>query len=276
MADSADVAILAIGDNEGTCREGWWFDHLGDRDSLDLLGSQVELIERVAATGTPIVAVVMGGRPLDLSPVLDHARAILQAWYPGQEGGEALAEILAGEVSPSAKLPVTFPRSVGQIPRYAARKPSDGRGYLFTSHEPLFAFGHGLSYTTFEYGDLRVEPSLIAPDGQAEVTLRVRNTGTRHGTEVVQLYVHDRVASVTRPVRALRGFERVPVGPGEERLVRFSLTPSDLSLLNRKMQRIVEPGVFDIYVGGSSDAELSVELTVSREVTTVRPPTESR
>lgn len=276
IAESADLAIVAVGDNEGTCREGWWFDHLGDRDSLELLGRQVELIERVAATGTPVVAVIMGGRPLDVSPVLEHAGATLLGWYPGQEGGTALAEILAGDVNPGGKLPITFPRSVGQIPRYAARKPSDGRGYLFASHEPLLPFGHGLSYTTFEYRELRVDPSSIAADGKAEVTVGVANTGTMPGTEIVQLYVHDRVASVTRPLRVLRGFERVALAPGEERLVRFSLNPPDLALLNREMRRVVEPGVFEIYVGGSSDAELSVELTVHREVMTAPPPTGSR
>jgi beta-glucosidase len=261
-ATQADVAVLVIGGNEATCREGWWFDHLGDRDSLDLPGRQDDLVTAVADTGTPVVAVVMGGRPLVLDSVANRCSAVLQVWYPGQEGGTAVADVIFGDVHPSGKLPITLPRSIGQLPAYVGRKPSAERGYLFASQEPLFPFGHGLSYTTFSYGSVTVVSPEIDANGATSVVVKVRNTGDRTGTEVAQLYVRDRVASVTRPERMLRGFVRVALEPGEEKVVRFRLEAADLALVDRDMCRTIEPGVFDIFVGGSSTTTQSSELTV--------------
>ena len=262
VAQSADVAILAIGGNEGTAREGWWYDHSGDRDSLDLPGRQLDLLEAVDTTGTPMIAVVFGGRPLALGRVVELCDAVLQVWYPGQEGGTALAAILLGDVAPSGKLPMTFPRSVGQIPSYRRRKPSADRGYLFTTHEPLFPFGHGLTYTTFEYGTPEVVPSMISPDDRAEVRVPITNTGRRSGTEVAQLYVTDRTATVTRPERSLQAFERVDLKAGQTTTIAFTLAPRNLALVNQQMEWIVEPGVFDVYVGGSSSASATATLEV--------------
>ena len=263
IAEDADAVVLVIGGNEATSREGWWFDHLGDRDAIDLPGRQVDLIEAVAATGTPVVAVVMGGRPLDLRPLVAHVASVLQVWYPGQEGGSAIAEILFGDVNPSGKLPITFPRSEGRIPVHAGRKPSTDRGYLFSSHLPLFAFGHGLSYTTFEYGAPRLSSDHIALEESVTVEVEVTNTGPVEGSEVVQCYIHDRVASTTRPIVALRGFQRIHLRPGRSETVRFELTPSDLSLIDRDMNRVVEPGEFDVLVGRSSVDLQGALLTVS-------------
>jgi beta-glucosidase len=263
VAIKADVAILVIGGNEATCREGWWHDHLGDRDSLDLPGRQNDLIVAVAETGTPVVAVVMGGRPLLLESVVEQSVAVLQIWYPGQEGGTAVADVVFGDVNPSGKLPITFPRSLGQIPSDVGRKPSADRGYLFTSNVALFPFGHGLSYTTFGYGPVTVVSPEIDIAGGTDVTVEISNTGDRAGTEVVQLYVRDLVSSVTRSRRMLRGFTRVHLESGESEDVTLRLEADDLALVDRHMRRIVEPGVFDVFVGGSSITTHSSVLTVT-------------
>ena len=245
-----------------TSREGWATDHRGDRTSLDLAGAQVQLIEQVAATGTPAIAVVMGGRPLDLRPVVENCRAVLQIWYPGQEGGNALAALLSGDASPSGKLPVTLSGGVGRIPATYRDKPSKLRGYLFETDEPLFPFGHGLSYTTFEYAEAVVDPPVIAPGETATASVAVTNTGRRPGIEIVQCYVHDRVASVTRPIQSLCGFEPVQLEPGERVRVTFPVEPEAISLLDHAMKSVVEPGVFEVRIGGSSRSTIATELTV--------------
>jgi beta-glucosidase len=251
-AAGADVAILAVGENEAVCREGWSEQHLGDRDSLELPGRQAEMVKAVAATGTPTVVVLINGRPLSVGDAIAGVGAVLEGFYLGQETGTAVAEVLFGDVNPGGKLPITFPRSVGQLPAYHYQKPSAKRGFLFADSTPLYPFGHGLSYTTFTYSSLRVAPGRIPPDGTAEVAVDVANTGGRAGDEVVQLYVRDRVSSATRPVRELAGFERIGLRPGEARTVRFTLGPRALGFLDRDRRRTVEPGAFDVMVGGSS------------------------
>lgn len=262
VASTADVAILIIGGSEATAREGWAVDHLGDRDSIELPGRQMDLVAAVCAIGIPVIAVVMGGRPLDLTSVADRCSSVLQVWYPGQEGGTAVAEALFGEVNPSGKLPVTLARSTGQIPIHARRKPSAGRGYLFTSNQPLFPLGHGLSYTTFDYESLVLDPEMIPVGAETEARVIVRNTGNRRGVEVVQCYVRDRVGSITRPRLSLRGFTRVDLMPGEAKPVSFALRSRDLALVDHSMQWTVEPGEFDVLVGGSSLTDLEAVLTV--------------
>jgi len=251
-AQAADVAIVVVGGNESTCREAWHENHLGDRDSLDLLGRQDELVQAVVETGTPTVVVLTNGRPLTINTIAEHVPAILEGWYLGQETGTAVADVLFGDVNPGGKLPITFPRSVGQLPVYYYQKPSAKRGYLLADKEPLFPFGHGLSYTTFVYSNLEVTPPRIGVGGQAVVSVDVTNTGEIAGDEVVQLYIRDRVSSVTRPVKELKGFERVTLEPGETRTVTFAITPDELSFLDAHMERIVEPGLFDVMVGTSS------------------------
>jgi beta-glucosidase len=261
-AQKADVAVVFVGETEATNREAWSESHRGDRDSLDLLGAQEELIRRVVETGTPTVVFLLSGRPLSISYAAQHVSAILQGFWLGQEGGTAIAQVLFGDVSPGGKLPITFPRSVGQLPAYYNHKPSRNRSYIFTSREPLFPFGHGLSYTTFTLDNVRVEPAEIRPGGTATVRVDVTNTGPREGDEVAQLYVHQRVASVTRPVKELRGFKRVRLKPGEKTTVEMTLGPEALALLDGSMKPVVEPGVFDVMVGPNSRDTTTVPLRV--------------
>lgn len=261
-AKKADVAIVVVGETEATNREAWSEEHLGDRDSLDLLGAQDQLIRTIVETGVPTVVVLINGRPLSINYAATHVPAILESWYAGQEGGTALARVLFGDVDPGGKLPITFPRSVGQLPDFYNHKPSRNRSYIFTSREPLFPFGHGLSYTSFTLENVRVDPPEIAANENTRVTVKVTNTGDREGDEVPQMYIHQRVSSVTRPILELRGFQRVHLGPGESATVSFTLTPESLALWNGEMKRVVEPGVFDILVGTSSAKTQATQLRV--------------
>jgi len=265
VAHKADVAIVVVGENESTNREAWSENHLGDRDSLDLAGFQDQLIKAVVETGTPTVVLLINGRPLSINYAAEHVPAILEGWYLGQEGGTAAANVLFGDVNPGGKLPITFPRSVGQLPDYYDHKPSRNRSYVLADSRPLFPFGHGLSYTTFRFENLRVEPTTIGQARTATVRVDVTNTGTREGDEVAEMYIHQRVSSVTRPVMELRGFRRVHLKPGEKTTVEFPLTPAALSMLDVNMNKVVEPGVFDIMVGPSSAQTTSVQLTAEQK-----------
>jgi beta-glucosidase len=265
VAQAADAAIVVVGGNESTCREAWHENHLGDRDNLDLLGRQDELVQAIVETGTPTVVVLINGRPLTINAIAERVPAILEGWYLGQETGTAVADVLFGDVNPGGKLPITFPRSVGQLPAYYYQKPSGKRGYLLANKEPLFPFGHGLSYTTFAYDNLQVSPSKIGVGGQAVVSVDVANTGEIAGDEVVQLYIRDQISSVTRPVKELKGFERITLEPGETKTVTFTITPDKLSFLDASLERIVEPGLFDIMVGTSSTRLDSVVLEVVKK-----------
>ena len=261
-ARGADLLVLAIGDTEQTSREGFARNHLGDRTSLDLVGEQNDLAAALFVLGKPVV-VALNGRPPSWPAVVERADALVEAWYVGQEGGTALAEILFGDVNPGGKLPVTVARHVGQIPLYYNHKPSALRGYLFDSTAPLFPFGFGLSYTSFEISEPRLSAARIRPDGTVRVAVDVRNSGRRAGDEVVQLYVRDKVSSVTRPVLELRGFERITLRPGERRTVEFELGPQSFRFWDARMQRVVEPGEFDILVGNSSADLRSTTLTIA-------------
>src|SRR5213594_38787 len=263
-AKQADVAVLVLGESGDMSGEA------ASRADIDLPGVQQQLLEALHATGTPIVLVVMSGRPLTIPWAGEHVPAILESWFLGVETGPALAAVLFGDVSPSGKLPATFPRSVGQIPLYYNHK-NTGRPtgpdkytskYTDLPVTPLFPFGHGLSYTTFGYSDLRLSAPRIAPAGTLRVSVTVTNTGAREGAEVVQLYVRDEVASVTRPVRTLAGFRRVSLKPGEARTVEFQLTPKELGLYNQNMKFVVEPGKFRAFVGGSSVGGLETGFEV--------------
>jgi beta-glucosidase len=261
-AKGADVAILVVGENEATNREAWSEQHLGDRDSLDLLGAQNDLVKAVVETGTPAIVLLINGRPLSINYIAEHVPAIIEGWYLGQEGGTAAANVLFGDVNPGGKLPITFPRSVGDLPDFYNHKPSANRTYTFSTRKPLFAFGHGLSYTSFRFENLRVEPAQIQVGGTAKVSVDVTNTGSRDGDEVPQLYIHQKLASVTVPVKQLRGFQRITLKAGEKKTVDFTITPDTLSMINRDMRRVVEPGIFEIMVGPSSDQTNTVPLSV--------------
>jgi len=266
VARQADVVILAIGGNEQTSREAWSRKHMGDRAHLELLGRQQELVDGVLATGKPVIALLFNGRPLAIPALTGTVPAIVECWYLGQDSGRAVADVLFGDCNPTGKLPISFPRSAGHLPVFYNHKPSARRGYLFDDATPLFAFGFGLSYTTFRVDGVRLEESTIARDGRTRVLAEVTNTGARAGTEVVQLYIRDRVSSATRPVKELKGFRRVTLAPGQSATVALEITPDSLAFHDIDMQRVVEPGEFAIMVGPSSlDCDLqTVTLTVTR------------
>ncbi|HEV2247958.1 MAG TPA: glycoside hydrolase family 3 N-terminal domain-containing protein [Terriglobia bacterium] len=261
VARKADVAILVVGGNEATCHEAS-DRNPGDRDSLDMAGMQDQLIQSVVDTETPTVVFLINGRPLSINYAAEHVPAILEGWYLGQEGGTAAAQVLFGDVNPGGKLTITFPRSVGDLPAYYYHKPSAEVPYLFEKPGPLFPFGHGLSYTTFKFSNLKLSHSQIAPEGETTVSVDVINTGSREGDEVAQLYIRDRVSSVTRPVKELKGFRRVHLKPGGTETVQFKLTPAELGFYNVDMHWVVEPGTFDIMVGSSSVETISTSLEV--------------
>ncbi|MEL7492117.1 MAG: glycoside hydrolase family 3 N-terminal domain-containing protein [Pseudomonadota bacterium] len=261
-ARGADMIILAVGGDESTSREAWSETHLGDRDDITLIGEQRALIEALAETNIPMIGVIISGRPLALTDVEDHFSAILYAWLLGQETGAALSDLLLGRVSPSGKMPVSIPRSVGQIPAFYYHKPTARRGYAFTDTSPLYAFGYGLSYSSFDISAPTLAQPVITADGETSVSVTVTNTGAVTADEIVQLYIRDEVASVTRPVKALKGFQRVTLAPGESRDVSFPITPQSLEFYNRDMERVVEPGAFEIMVGASSQSHKSATLRV--------------
>jgi beta-glucosidase len=251
-ARRADVIVIVLGGNEQTSREAWSETHLGDRSSLDLVGQQEELARAILALGRPTIVVLLNGRPLAVNYLAAKAPALLEGWYLGQETGHGVADVLFGRVNPGAKLPVTIARSAGQLPVYYNRKPTARRGYLFDTTAPLYPFGFGLSYTSFDISAPRIATPVVRSGQSALILVDVVNKGARAGDEVVQLYVRDDEASVTRPVLELRRFQRVTLAPGEKRTLRFQLEPEDLALWNAEMKRVVEPGTFTISAGPNS------------------------
>lgn len=262
VARTADVAVVVVGDNEQTSREAWAESHPGDRTSLTLLAQQDDLVRAVVETGVPTVVIMIHGRPLAITYIAENVPAILDGWYLGQETGTAVAEVLFGDVNPGGKLPTTIPRNVGQLPMFYNHKPTARRAYLFDETTPLFPFGYGLSYTSFTFENLRLSRSTISTHGTVNVMVDVVNTGNRTGDEVVQLYIRDEVSSVTRPVKELKGFERITLDPGERQTVTLSLAPDHLALFNRAMKRVVEPGIFTVMVGPNSEDLQTITLTV--------------
>ncbi len=261
-AAAAEAAVVVVGENEwqteggkGTSGEGF------DAATLELTGLQDALIKAVVETGTPTIVVLINGRPLAVRYVAQHAPAVIEAWVCGEKGGRAVAEVLFGDCNPSGKLPVTVPRHAGQLPvYYNAKRSKDywlkegwGHPYVDLAPEPLFPFGHGLSYTAFEYSRLRLSDDRIGPDGSVEVSVNVKNAGDRFGQEVVQLYVQDVISSVSRPLLELRGFSKVGLEPGQSQTVRFRLGFEEMALYNSWLERVVEPGEFNVLIGSSSE-----------------------
>jgi len=276
-AKSAEVAVVVVGENQGqndvdedqdppTDGEGH------DVASLDLTGVQEDLVRAVYETGTPTIVVLVNGRPLSTRWIAAHVPAIVEAWRPGERGGQAVADVLFGNYNPSGRLAITIPRHAGQLPVYYNYKPAKTywieqlkRGYADMPATPLYSFGYGLSYTSYEYSDLRIESPEIHRGETAHLSVQVKNAGSRAGTETVQLYIHEKAAPVSLPVKQLRGFERVNLKPGETKTVKFSLGSEDLQLLDRDMRWRVVPGDFEIMVGPSSDdLPLSGVLKVTR------------
>lgn len=265
LAKQADVIVLAIGGNEQTSREAWGLKHMGDRTSLDLIGRQDELVDAMLATGKPVLVFLFNGRPLSIGHVARNVPVIFECWYLGQECGQAVADVLFGDVNPGGKLPISIPRSAGHLPVFYNHKPSARRGYLWDEVSPLFPFGFGLSYTTFVLQNVRLGKKRLRRGGSTDVLVEVTNTGPRQGTEVVQMYIRDRVSSVTRPVKELKGFKKVSLNPGETQTVALAITPESLAFYDLNMKYVVEPGEFEILIGNSSrDADLQkVMLTVT-------------
>jgi beta-glucosidase len=266
-AKSADLIILALGGNEIVSREsignvGPGMSMIGDSDTIELPGRQNELVREIAKLNKPMVAVLLNGKAYAIEPLASQVPAIVEGWYLGQETGNALADVLFGDVNPSGHLPVTIARNVGQLPVYYYKTPAARRGYVFHENTPLFPFGWGLSYTTFSYS-LSVDHEKIAAGETAKVSATVTNTGSRAGDQVVQMYVHHGVSSVVQPVIALKGFKRVHLEPGASTTVTFNVGPEQLAILDARMQKTVEPGPVDILIGSSSAETSTVRLTVA-------------
>jgi beta-glucosidase len=262
VAGRSDAVVLVLGENELLRREAWSEEHLGDRDTLELVGRQQELARAVLAAGKPVAVLLINGGPLTVNYLQEHAPAIIECWYLGQETGPAVAGVLFGRASPSGRLTVTFPRSVGQLPAYYDHKPSLFRQYTQADCSPLYPFGYGLGYADFDYKNLQVTPAKIAPGGTAKVSVDVTNTGAMKADEIVQLYVHAATSLPTRPVKELKDFARITLNPGETRTVTFELTPDKLEAFDMAMKRTVRPGNFEILVGKSSMDLLKGELRV--------------
>jgi beta-glucosidase len=278
-AQAADVAVLVVGEDETLFGEG------NSRSQLGLPGRQLDLARAIVATGKPVVVVLINGRPLAIPWLHDHAAAILEAWVPGDEAGPAVADLLFGKADPSGKLPMTFPRDVGQIPLYYAHletgrawDPSTAVSRHYTTHyadvpnTPLYPFGYGLSYTSFRYGPVQLDSDRLEPGGTLHVSVRVTNSGRRRGSEVVQLYVHDEVASISPPVRLLKGFQRITLEPGASGEVHFSLRPADLAFRRANGSIGTEPGSFRIYVGGDATTTNSASFELLDDSTAAGEP----
>ena len=262
MAQRADVVVLCLGlsaEIEGEQGDAGNSEAAGDKVDLRLTGLQQRLMEEIVALGKPTVLVLLAGSAIDLTWADEHLSAIVDAWYPGEEGGTAIADVLFGQVSPSGRLPVTFPRSIADVPPITDYS-MQGRTYRYLAKEPLYPFGYGLSYTRFEYTDLEVSQSRLTAGENLQVSVTVRNAGARASDEVAQLYVTDLQASCQVPQRELRGFQRVHLVPGEARKIRFTLTPKDLSLIDEEGNRMLEPGTFRITIGAGQPDARSVQL----------------
>jgi beta-glucosidase len=259
-ARNSDVAVVVLGDSGKTVGES------ASRTSLDLPGHQLELIQAVQAVGKPTVVVLINGRPMSINWVDRHIPGIVEAWFPGVQGGTAIAEVLFGDYNPGSKLTMTFPKTAGQIPFNFPSKPkAQWEGEKTRVNGALYYFGHGLSYTSFAYSNLRIDPTVQNPRGNITVSCDVKNTGARAGDEVVQLYTRDLVSSVTTYEKNLRGFARIHLQAGETQAIRFTLTPADLSLWDRSMKFVVEPGQFRVMIGASSeDIRLTGEFTIQQ------------
>ncbi len=262
-ARTADTIVMVLGDNEQTSREAWADNHLGDRNSLDLIGQQNDLAKAIFDLGKPTIVLLLNGRPLSVNMVAERADALIEGWYMGQETGHAVADLLFGRANPGGKLPVSIAKNVGQLPIFYNYKPSARRGYLDGSTKPLFPFGFGLSYTTFSVSAPRLARNKMGVADSTQVMVDVTNTGSVAGDEVVQIYIRDDISSVTRPLLELKAFRRVGLKPGESKTLTFDIRPSDLWFYNAEMKRVVEPGSFTIYAGTSSVDLQPATLTVT-------------
>jgi beta-glucosidase len=265
-AKNADQIVLALGESRGQSGEA------AARSDIDLPGLQQELIDQIAALNKPFVVVLFNGRPLTLSKVAASSPAILEAWFPGTEAGNAVADVLFGKVNPGGKLPATFPRTIGQVPIYYNHEPTgrpcdvkskyNSRYRDLAACDGLYPFGFGLSYTTFTVDNLRLSTHSVSKNGTVSVSMDVTNTGKSRGDDVAQLYINDPVASISQPVRRLRGFQRVTLDPGQKQTVTFNLDKSDFGFYDNRGRFVVEPGRIDVYGGDSSTADMKDSFSV--------------
>jgi len=263
VAEKADIVILVVGDNEQTSREAWNINHMGDRANLELFGMQNELVQEIHKTGKPIVGVVFNGRPISINFMKKNIPAIIECWYLGQESGRAVADVIFGAYNPGGKLPISVPISAGHVPCFYNYKPAARRGYLGDEINPLFAFGYGLSYTTFLFNNIRLEKSIISTNESTKVFVDITNTGKVQGDEIVQLYIRDVFSSVTRPIKELKGFKRINLQPGETKTVELNIYPEHLAFTDIDKNFTVEPGDFEIMIGNSSRDEDLTKLVLS-------------
>ena len=273
-AKKSEVVVVVVGDKSGLvedCTSG----ETRDRANLDLPGIQEELVKVLYETGIPIIIILINGRPLSINWIAEKIPAIIEAWLPGEEGANAVADVLFGDYNPGGKLPISFPRTVGQIPVYYNHKPSGGRSYrkgdyVEMSSKPLFPFGYGLSYTSFEYSNMIITPESVSIDGQVEISIDIKNTGSCTGDEVIQLYLNDVQSEITRPVKELKGFKRITLEPGQKKTVTFVLSIAQLGFYNKEMKYVVEPGTIKVMLGSSSeDIRVAGEFEITGEVTEI-------
>lgn len=268
-ARTADVIVLALGGNEAVSREtmgdvGLGKPVIGDSDTLELPGRQNELVSEIAKLGKPMVAVLLNGRAYAIQKLSDTVPSIVEGWYLGQETGNAISDVIFGDVNPSGHLPVTIARNVGQLPVYYYKTPAARHGYVFSDESPLYPFGFGLSYTTFNFGEPKLDQDKIAVTGKARVSVDVKNSGSRAGDTVVQMYIHHVTSSVVQPTIILRGFKRVHLEPGKSEIVSFEVGPEELSIIDSELKRTVEPGMIDVLIGANSAETSKVRLTVTK------------
>lgn len=259
---NADIILYFGGSNEAVSREAWADNHFGDITKLDLFGDQNELILALKKLNKPMAGFVFAGPPLACNTLNDNVQALVECWYLGQETGDAVADMIVGNIAPSGKLPITIPRSVGHIPAYYSYKPSARRGYAFDDVSALYPFGHGLTYTKFEYSAPTTSATKIKQNENFTVSVTVKNVGNRAASEVVQLYIRDEISSITRPIKELKDFKKITLNANETQTVTFIITPDKLSFFNKNMKKIVESGDFTIMVGTSSVVNQSVKVTV--------------
>lgn len=262
-AKNSDVVLLVIGENESICREAWAENHRGDRDDLSLWGNQEKLVKAILETGKPVVVLFINGRPITSNYVAQNVPAILEGWYLGQETGIAVADVLFGNVNPSGKLSITIPKNIGQLPAYYSKKPSRNRNYVNSDMTPLYPFGFGLSYTTFEYGKTEISNTQIKKSETIKASISIKNTGKYTGDEIVQLYIRDKVSSVTRPILELKDFAKITLAPGEKKTVEFTINHEKLQFYNIDMNRVVEPGEFEVLIGPNCTSLSKALFTVT-------------
>ncbi len=266
VAEKSDIVVLCLGGNQHTNRESFplkW-NHIGDQSNIELLGEQNELVKAILATGKPVVVFLFNGPPIAFQYIKENVPAIVECWYLGQETGYAVADLLFGNINPSGKLTISIPRSVGHIPAHYNYKPSARRGYLFSETSALFPFGYGLSYTTFAFDKIVLSKKVMSVSDSITVSVDVTNIGNKRGAEVVQLYIRDKISSVTRPVKELKGFKKIWLNPGQKQTVTFFIKPESLAFYDSNMHYIVEPGEFDIMLGNSSENYKAETLVVSK------------